>query len=126
MSGELVVVKNDELYEMDFPNRVLESTPLTDQMVEALGIKPVEAYLGRDLMLVLETEEEVKNASPDFSKLEKLPDGQGVLITAKSKSFDFVSRCFFPKLKVNEDPVCGSALVILFLFGRNVWVKIIW
>lgn len=126
MSGELVVVKNDELYEMDFPNRVLESTPLTDQMVEALGIKPVEAYLGRDLMLVLETEEEVKNASPDSSKLEKLPDGQGVLITAKSKSFDFVSRCFFPKLKVNEDPVCGSALVILFLFGRNVWVKIIW
>lgn len=109
MSGELVVVKKDELYEMDFPNRMLEATPLTDQMVEALGVKPIEAYLGRDLMFVLETEEDVQNASPDFSKLEKLPDGQGVLITAKSKKYDFVSRCFFPKLNVNEDPVCGSA-----------------
>lgn len=109
MSGELVVVKKDELYEMDFPNRMVVATPLTDQMVEALGVRPVEAYLGRDLMLVLETEEDVQNASPDFSKLEKLPDGQGVLITAKSKKYDFVSRCFFPKLNVNEDPVCGSA-----------------
>ncbi|MNG21543.1 Phenazine biosynthesis-like protein [compost metagenome] len=38
-----------------------------------------------------------------------MPDGLGVLITAKSEKYDFVSRCFFPKLNVNEDPVCGSA-----------------
>lgn len=109
MSGELVVVKKGELYEMDFPSRMPEEFTLTEQMVEALGIKPIETYLGRDLMFVLEREEEVQNASPDFSKLEKLPDGLGVLITAKSEKYDFVSRCFFPKLNVNEDPVCGSA-----------------
>ncbi|MFD6439100.1 PhzF family phenazine biosynthesis protein [Peribacillus sp. NPDC060186] len=109
MSGELVVLKKDELYEMDFPSRMPEEFPLTDQMVEALGVKPIETYLGRDLMLVLEKEEDVQNASPDFSKLEKLPDGLGVSITAKSNKYDFVSRSFFPKLKVNEDPVCGSA-----------------
>ncbi len=35
----------------------------------------------------------------------------GFLITAKADgdAFDFVSRCFFPKIRVNEDPVCGSA-----------------
>ncbi|MCM3653633.1 PhzF family phenazine biosynthesis protein [Metabacillus litoralis] len=109
MSGELVVLKKDELYEMDFPSRMPEEFTLTEQMVEALGIKPIETYLGRDLMFVLEKEEEVLNASPDFSKLEKLPDGLGVLITSKSEKYDFVSRCFFPKLNVNEDPVCGSA-----------------
>ncbi|MFE4144727.1 PhzF family phenazine biosynthesis protein [Peribacillus sp. YIM B13472] len=109
MSGELVVVKKDELYEMDFPSRMPEALSLTDQMVEALGVKPVETYLGRDLMFVLEKEEDVLNASPDFSKLVKLPDGLGVLITAKSETYNFVSRCFFPKLNVNEDPVCGSA-----------------
>lgn len=109
MSGELVVLKKDELYEMDFPSRMPEEFPLTDQIVEALGVKPIETYLGRDLMLVLEKEEDVQNASPDFSKLEKLPDGLGVSITAKSNKYDFVSRSFFPKLKVNEDPVCGSA-----------------
>ncbi|MDE3839121.1 phenazine biosynthesis protein [Bacillus methanolicus] len=109
MSGELVVVKKGELYEMDFPSRMPEEFTLTEQMVEALGVKPIKTYLGRDLMFVLENEEDVQNASPDFSKLEKLPDGLGVLITAKSEKYDFVSRCFFPKLNVNEDPVCGSA-----------------
>ncbi|MFP3121972.1 PhzF family phenazine biosynthesis protein [Ectobacillus funiculus] len=109
MSGELVVLKKGELYEMDFPSRMPEEFRLTEQMVEALGVKPIETYLGRDLMFVLEREEDVQNASPDFSKLEKLSDGLGVLITAKSEKYDFVSRCFFPKLNVNEDPVCGSA-----------------
>ncbi len=109
MSGELVVLKKGEFYEMDFPSRMPEEFTLTEQMVEALGVKPIETYLGRDLMFVLENEDDVQNASPDFSKLEKLPDGLGVLITAKSQKYDFVSRCFFPKLNVNEDPVCGSA-----------------
>ncbi|MCR8978405.1 PhzF family phenazine biosynthesis protein [Brevibacillus laterosporus] len=108
MSGELVVLKKDKLYEMDLPSIMPEKHTLTKQMVEALGVKPIETYLGRDLMFVLETEEDVQNASPDFSKLEKLSDGLGVLITAKSEHYDFVSRCFFPKLNVNEDPVCGS------------------
>lgn len=109
LSGELVVVKKGELFEMDFPSRMPEAFPLTEQMVEALGVKPIETYLGRDLIFVLEKEADVQNANPDFSKLSNLPDGLGVLITAKGKKYDFVSRCFFPKLKVNEDPVCGSA-----------------
>ncbi|WP_406589666.1 PhzF family phenazine biosynthesis protein [Bacillus atrophaeus] len=109
ISGELVVVKKGELYEMDFPSRMPKEISLTEEMVEALGVKPVEVHLGRDLMFVLEKEEDVLNASPDFSKLKELPDGLGVLITARSEKYDFVSRAFFPKLNVNEDPVCGSA-----------------
>ncbi|MCY9197508.1 PhzF family phenazine biosynthesis protein [Bacillus atrophaeus] len=109
ISGELVVVKKGELYEIDFPSRMPKEISLTEEMVEALGVKPVEVHLGRDLMFVLEKEEDVLNASPDFSKLKELPDGLGVLITARSEKYDFVSRAFFPKLNVNEDPVCGSA-----------------
>ncbi|MGM0862100.1 MAG: PhzF family phenazine biosynthesis protein [Bacillota bacterium] len=109
ISGELVVVKKSELYEMDFPSRMPKEISLTEEMVEALGVKPVEVHLGRDLMFVLEKEEDVLNASPDFSKLKELPDGLGVSITARSEKYDFVSRAFFPKLNVNEDPVCGSA-----------------
>jgi predicted PhzF superfamily epimerase YddE/YHI9 len=78
-------------------------------MVDALGITPIEVYLNRDLLFVLESEETVNNLSPDFSKLEQLPEGLGVIVTAKGNKYDFVSRAFFPKLKVNEDPVCGSA-----------------
>ncbi|WHY98534.1 PhzF family phenazine biosynthesis protein [Peribacillus simplex] len=109
MSGELIVLKKGELYEMDFPSRMPEPLTLTEQMVDALGIQPIETYLGRDLMFVLEKEEDVQNAMPDFSKIKNLPDGLGVSITAKGEKYDFVSRCFFPKLNVNEDPVCGSA-----------------
>ncbi|MBA9043082.1 PhzF family phenazine biosynthesis protein [Bacillus aryabhattai] len=109
MSGELVVVKNGELYEMDFPSRMPEPFTLTEEMIDALGVQPIETYLGRDLMFVLEKEGDVQNAKPDFSKIKNLPDGLGVSITAKGETYDFVSRCFFPKLNVNEDPVCGSA-----------------
>lgn len=109
LSGELVVLKKGELYEMDFPSRMPEPFTLTQEMVEALGVTPVETYLSRDLMFVLEREEQVRNITPDFSKLKNLPDGLGVSVTAKGTKFDFVSRSFFPKLSVNEDPVCGSA-----------------
>jgi len=109
MSGVLTVNKINELYEMDFPAAVSEELPVTNQMVDALGTTPIEVYLNRDLLLVLESEETVNNLSPDFSKLEQLPEGLGVIVTAKGNKYDFVSRAFFPKLKVNEDPVCGSA-----------------
>ncbi|MEH7373620.1 PhzF family phenazine biosynthesis protein [Neobacillus drentensis] len=108
MSGVLTVNKLGELYEMDFPAVPSEELPITEQMIDALGVRPVESYLNRDLVFVLESEDAVKNVNPDFSKLEKLPEGLGVCITAKGSEYDFVSRGFFPKLKVNEDPVTGS------------------
>ncbi|MFB5285282.1 PhzF family phenazine biosynthesis protein [Peribacillus sp. Hz7] len=109
MSGVLTVNRKDDLYELDFPIASSKEIPLTEQMIDALGTTPIEAYLNRDLLCVLESEEAVKNLSPDFSKLEQLPEGLGVIVTAKGNDYDFVSRAFFPKLKVNEDPVCGSA-----------------
>ncbi|MGZ9819740.1 PhzF family phenazine biosynthesis protein [Peribacillus simplex] len=109
MSGVLTVNRKDDLYELDFPTVPSKEIPLTEQMIDALGTTPIEAYLNRDLLLVLDSEEAVKNLSPDFSKLEQLPEGLGVIVTAKGNDYDFVSRAFFPKLKVNEDPVCGSA-----------------
>ncbi|MFC5469113.1 PhzF family phenazine biosynthesis protein [Cohnella suwonensis] len=109
LGGELTVIKKGELYEMDFPSRMPEPFTLTLDMVEALGVTPIETYLSRDLMFVLDSEDQVRNLTPDYSKLKNLPDGLGALVTAKGTTSDFVSRSFFPKLNVNEDPVCGSA-----------------
>lgn len=119
MSGELVVEKENERYRLNFPSRMPQPHPLTEQMIDALGVKPIETYLGRDLMFVLEQEEDVRNLRPDFSKLEQLPDGVGVIVTARSETYDFVSRAFFPKLQVNEDPVCGSAHCNLIPYWAN-------
>ncbi|WP_231710584.1 PhzF family phenazine biosynthesis protein [Gracilibacillus suaedae] len=108
ISGMLTVHKQNDLYELDFPSVRSEEISVTDQMIRALGMVPKETYLNRDLIFILESEEDVRNVSPDFSKLEKLPDGLGVCVTAKGSEYDFVSRGFFPKLKINEDPVTGS------------------
>lgn len=109
LSGVLTVNRQDDLYELDFPVAHSKRLSITEQIIDALGTTPIEAYLNRDALFVLESEETVKNLSPDFSKLEQLPDGLGVIVTAKGNNCDFVSRAFFPKLKINEDPVCGSA-----------------
>ena len=60
------------------------------------------------MIVVVENEEDLATLTPDYEALCKV-DGRGLVITAKSKDYDFVSRCFYPKLNVPEDPVTGSA-----------------
>ena len=79
------------------------------QLEEILGTKIKEAYLSRDVMVVIEDEEILKTLTPNFDKLKDYQQGDGVIVTAKSQQYDFVSRCFYPKCGVNEDPVTGSA-----------------
>ncbi len=109
LSGELRVRKEGDLLEMDFPSRMPEEVPFTAEMKKAVNGLDARAYLSRDLMLVLEKEEHVRNFQPDYAAITALPDGMGMYITAPSSDYDFVSRTFFPKIRVNEDPVCGSA-----------------
>jgi predicted PhzF superfamily epimerase YddE/YHI9 len=85
-------------------------------MIEALGVDPI--HVGRndwDFLVVVESESEVLNAKPDFTKLAMV-DSRGVILTAKSdpnlrstSEYDFVSRGFFPATGIDEDPVTGSA-----------------
>ena len=119
-SGILTVVKKGELLEMDFPSRMPEEIPVTEEMVQALGGQKIKAaYLSRDLILELEDMEAVQQVTPDFARVLALKDGLGCVVTAQGKDCDFVSRCFFPKLGVNEDPVTGSAHSSLIPF----WAK---
>jgi predicted PhzF superfamily epimerase YddE/YHI9 len=52
----------------------------------------------------------LRELNPNFSLLEQI-DTRGIIVTSKSTSneYDFISRCFFPAVGVNEDPVTGSA-----------------
>ena len=107
LSGNLTVTRHNGLYEMDFPAYELREVPVTRQMADALGAAPLAAYMGRDLMCVLESETDVKKLSPDLEKAKDLP---GLLLhaTAPGSETDCVSRTFAPKSGVPEDPVCGS------------------
>lgn len=107
LSGKLNVVRKDDLYEMDFPAYQLSPVCVTDEMTEAIGARPVEAWLARDLVCVMAEEAQVLLAQPDQAKLKKL-DGLLLQLTAKGTEYDCVTRSFAPKLGVEEDPVCGS------------------
>lgn len=106
-SGILKVQKKNDLYEMDMPAYQLTSIPVTLEMEEAIGFRPVEAWIGRDLVCVLENQEQVIQAKPDEEKLKKL-DGLLLQLTSRGEKHDCVTRSFAPKLGVAEDPVCGS------------------
>ena len=107
-SGRLTVTRRDGLYEMDFPVYDYEEIPVTDDMEKAYGQRPVKALLGTDLVCVFESEEQVREMTPDQTLLAKL-DGRIQNATARGSETDCVSRSFAPKLAIAEDPVCGSA-----------------
>ena len=109
LSGELKVSVFEDYFMLDFPTRVPEPIAVDSELEVILGIKIKEAYLSRDIMVVVEDEAALKVLEPDFEKMRKYAVGDGVIVTAKSQSYDFVSRCFYPKCGVNEDPVTGSA-----------------
>jgi predicted PhzF superfamily epimerase YddE/YHI9 len=99
---------------MDFP-AIPASVSSSDSerlaLEAAIGAKVVEVLTTkRDYIAVLEDEEKVKKADPSQTQLLAL-DRSGVIITARGSTtgVDFVSRAFFPKFGVPEDPVCGSA-----------------
>jgi predicted PhzF superfamily epimerase YddE/YHI9 len=106
-SGELTVTKKDDLYEIDFPAYTLSRVNVTDAMVAAIGARPVEAWMARDLVCVMENEAQVIEANVNTQKVFEL-DGLLLQLTAKGSEFDCVTRSFAPKMGVDEDPVCGS------------------
>ena len=107
LSGRLTVTRRGDLYELDLPAYDLSPVPVTDEMEEAIGFRPTEAWMARDLVCVLEDESQVRAAKPDLVKVTAL-DGLLLHLTARGNEYDCVTRSFAPKLGVSEDPVCGS------------------
>lgn len=106
-NGKLTVTRNGSQFSMDFPAYTMKPISVTEAMEKALGVKPVEAYLTRDLVCVLADESQVIHCQPNLEKIKQL-DGLLCHITAIGTKYDTVSRSFAPKLSVAEDPVCGS------------------
>lgn len=117
MSGVLTVTRRrggygcgSDVFTMDLPAFDLKPMPVTSAMEQALGARPVEAWLGRDLLCVMPDDRTVRDLNPDMAMLKDLP-GLLTNVTAAgdaSSGFDCVSRSFAPKCGVGEDPVCGS------------------
>jgi PhzF family phenazine biosynthesis protein len=108
MSGILTIRKCGDLFEMNFPTYELREIPVTDEMEQAFGLRPVRAVLGLDLVCIFENEDQVRTMHPNQALLKQI-EGRIQNATARGKETDCVSRSFCPKLSIAEDPVCGSA-----------------
>ncbi|MFF2213070.1 PhzF family phenazine biosynthesis protein [Streptomyces antibioticus] len=123
-SGVLVATPaEDGSITLDFPTAPLTPVTLPDGVTEALGIEPLSAHdtgphVG-DLLLELPDEKSVHALRPDHRALGA-HSRRGVIATARAENpalgYDFVSRCFFPNIGIDEDPVTGSAHTALAPF----------
>lgn len=106
-SGELKVRREGESLIMDFPSRPGKKIDCPQLLEQALGAKPLEVYQARDILAVFENEDQIKKIHPKMQLLTEL-NALGIIITAPGREVDFVSRAFFPKVGIPEDPVTGS------------------
>ena len=107
-SGNLSVARDAGRLAMDFPARPGKPIAITDTLVCALGIRPREAFLARDLLAIFDSEAQIRGLQPDFPRIASL-DAFAVIVSAPGETVDFVSRFFAPRAGVPEDPVTGSA-----------------
>jgi PhzF family phenazine biosynthesis protein len=114
-SGPLYVRKSGDLITLNFPLADLQKVDPPSELVQAVGMKPVETWKATDYLILLNSQAEIIEASPDFNLLRTF-DTRGVIITAPGDSVDFVSRFFAPGAGIDEDPVTGSSHTMLTPF----------
>jgi len=108
-SGRLTVRREDDWYVMNFPAVEMPEVEAPPILFQALGIPIADkTYKSDDYMVVLESEEDIENLSPDFKFLKEV-DARGIIVTAPGDTVDFVSRFFAPQVGIDEDPATGSA-----------------
>ena len=106
-SGTLSVLRKEDWLVMDFPSQPPVPCDVPDEIVKAFGKTPIECLRSEDYVVVFECESDITSIKPDMDYLKRL-DLRGVIITAESNQYDFVSRFFAPKYGIDEDPVTGS------------------
>ncbi|MCF1597913.1 PhzF family phenazine biosynthesis protein [Streptomyces muensis] len=123
-SGVLVATpREDGSITLDFPTAPLTPVEVPAGVAQALGAEPLVAFdtgpnVG-DLLVELADEKTVHALSPDLKALGAYSE-RGIIATARAqdptRGYDFVSRCFFPNVGIDEDPVTGSAHTALAPF----------
>ncbi|MEV5277731.1 PhzF family phenazine biosynthesis protein [Streptomyces sp. NPDC051994] len=108
---------------LDFPTSTLKEEAVPDGLGEALGtdvlsVHDTSADIG-DLLVELPDEQAVRALAPDARALGR-HSRRGIIATAAAADpaggYDYVSRCFFPNVGIDEDPVTGSAHTALAPF----------
>lgn len=113
-SGRLTARRRGDKIELNFPDEAPFPWRLPHDL-SSLGVEPIWTGKNRLVWFVqVPSEDDVRGFNPttaDFAEIAALGQG-GLIVTAEAdeaRDYDFVSRCFYPNLGIDEDPVTGSA-----------------
>lgn len=115
LTAERLIVDGAPWIELDFPSEPVSAVRIPPGLGVTLGAEPL--FVGRnrlDYLVELKDESTVRSLRPDFKQITALSDTEdvrGIIVTATAGAgeADIVSRCFFPRFHIDEDPVTGSA-----------------
>jgi len=133
LSGDLIVSKKDELFQMDFPRGSCAPVSLPEysklQLQAALNLNPSDLLDSHHdpksgkLILEVSNFNAIKNLQPNTSKILSVGfpiNVRGISVSTTNftdsglkSNFDFASRYFAPWVGIDEDPVNGSSHAIL-------------
>ncbi|EDM66211.1 hypothetical protein PE36_00945 [Moritella sp. PE36] len=106
--GDIEITQQDSFYQMELPAWTPEFIHHGIDYQE-LNIDPIEVYATRDLVLVVESEQAVRDFIPNHAWFEKFADYHALIVTAQSDSYEYVLRYFAPRIGIPEDLATGSA-----------------
>lgn len=124
-SGPLAAsAASDGTITLDFPTAPLKRIAPSAEIAAAIGAEVLSVHeTGADVgepVVEVADEKTVRSLAPDLAAVAALPWRGGLIVTARaddpSAGYDFVSRCFFPGIGIDEDPVTGAAHTALAPF----------
>ncbi len=118
-AGILRVARVDAGYELALPAWGPDPRPLA-AVAAALGVDPVDT-LWHDkgyALLIVADEDIVRGCAPDHRALQAVGN-MVVIVSARGRQTDVVSRVFTPGFGMDEDPVTGSAHAVMTLYWAS-------
>ena len=118
--GELKVTKKEDSLVMSLPKDYPRKIDDIEKISDALNCQVIEVFRGiDDFLAIVKDESIVETIDPNIEKIAEL-DSRGLIVSAKGETTDFTSRVFGPNVGVDEDPVTGSAHVLLATYWGDV------
>lgn len=120
LSGVLSVRRAAGGYAMSLPIQRATTIPAPADLVDALGVRPTEVWVGAYMVAILETEAQVHGLAPRLEGLRSVSlahGGQGnvgvAALADSGSSYAVVDRFFAPGYGIPEDAATGSFHAIL-------------
>ncbi|MDQ1692624.1 MAG: hypothetical protein QOH85_159 [Acidobacteriaceae bacterium] len=115
LTADRLTIDGEPWIELDFPAEPAKQIRPPSGLASVLGAEPVWVGKNRmDYLVELKDDATVRALVPDLKAVAALSiaeNARGIIVTAAASDgpADVVSRCFYPRLRIDEDPVTGSA-----------------